>query len=150
MKRLYRSRKNRMLGGVCGGIAEYFAIDPVIVRLIAVALFFVGGSAVVAYIIALIVIPYEPFETTAGAGKDAAPSAAAAQAPVAAPHQSTGDSVPLFLGILLIILGAVFLLHNLPIFDPFYFQVRHYFHHLFWPSLLIVAGIFVIVRGLKK
>jgi phage shock protein PspC (stress-responsive transcriptional regulator) len=60
MKRLYRSRKNRMLGGVCGGIAEYFEIDPVIVRLIAVALFFVGGSAILAYIIALIVIPYEP------------------------------------------------------------------------------------------
>ncbi|HEX7502891.1 MAG TPA: PspC domain-containing protein, partial [Acidobacteriota bacterium] len=84
MKRLYSSRKNRRIDGVCGGIAEYFAIDPVIVRLIAVALFFVGGSAVLAYIIALIVIPYEPFEATAGASKDAAPAATAASAPVAA------------------------------------------------------------------
>ena len=155
MKRLYRSRKNRMIGGVCGGIAEYFAIDPVIVRLIAVALFFVGGSAVVAYIIALIVIPYEPFETASSASKDAAPAAAAASdatassSPVAAP-QSAGDSLPLFLGILLIVLGAVFLLHNLPIFDPFYGWARHYVRHFFWPSLLIVAGIFIIVRGWKK
>jgi len=149
MKRLYRSRKNRMLGGVCGGIAEYFEIDPVIVRLIAVALFFVGGSAVLAYIIALIVIPYEPFETASSASKDAAPAAAAASAAAGAP-QSAGDSVPLFLGILLIVLGAVFLLHNLPIFDPFFGWVRHYFRHFFWPSLLIVMGIFIIVRGWKK
>ena len=149
MKRLYRSRKNRMIGGVCGGIAEYFAIDPVIVRLIAVALFFVGGSAVLAYIIALIVIPYEPFETAAAASKEAAPAAAAASAPAGAP-QSAGDSVPLFLGILLIVMGGVFLLHNLPVFDPFYGWARHYVRHFFWPSLLIVVGIFVIVRGWKK
>ena len=149
MKRLYRSRKNRMIGGVCGGIAEYFAIDPVIVRLIAVALFFVGGSAVLAYIIALIVIPYEPFEAAAGTNRDAAPSAAAYSTQAAAP-QSAGNSVPLFLGILLIVLGAVFLLHNLPIFDPFYYWARHYVRHFFWPSLLIVAGLFIIIRGWKK
>jgi phage shock protein C len=149
MKRLYRSRKNRMLGGVCGGIAEYFNIDPVIVRLIAVALFFVGGSALLAYIIALIVIPYEPYEATVGAAKEAAPAAAAAQVTAASP-QGSSDAVPLFLGILLIIIGAVFLLHNLPIFDPFYFQVRHYVRHFFWPSLLIVFGIFLIARGWKK
>jgi phage shock protein C len=136
-----------MLGGVCGGIAEYFAIDPVIVRLIAVALFFVGGSALLAYVIALIVIPYEPFEMAAGVNKDAAP--APAEAPVQA-SQSVSDAVPLFLGIVLIIIGAVFLLHNLPIFDPFYFQVRYYVRHFFWPSLLIVFGIFLIARGWKK
>lgn len=147
MKRLYRSRKNRMLGGVCGGIAEYFAIDPVIVRLIVVALFFVGGSALLAYVIALIVIPYEPYEMAAGADKDTAP--AAATAPVQA-SQSASDSVPLFLGILLIVIGAVFLLHNMPIFDPFYGWARHFVRHFFWPSLLIVFGIFMVIRGVKK
>jgi phage shock protein C len=149
MKRLYRSRKNRMLGGVCGGIAEYFEIDPVIVRLIAVALFFVGGSAVLAYIIALIVIPYEPLAIASGTNQDAAAAAPAASAPAEA-TQSSGDSLPLFLGILLIVLGAVFLLHNLPIFDPFYGWARHYVRHFFWPSLLIVVGVFIIVRGWKK
>jgi phage shock protein C len=147
MKRLYRSRKNRMLGGVCGGIAEYFDIDPVIVRLLAVALFFVGGSAVLAYIIALIIIPYEPFETAAGSGKEA--PAPASTVPAAA-RQSSGESVPLFLGILLIVLGGVFLLHNLPIFDPFYGWARHYVRHFFWPSILIVFGVFLIARSWKK
>jgi phage shock protein C len=42
-KRLYRSKKNRMIAGVCGGIAEYFAIDPVVVRLIAFILLLPGG-----------------------------------------------------------------------------------------------------------
>lgn len=147
MKRLYRSRKNRMLGGVCGGIAEYFNIDPVIVRLIVVALFFVGGSALLAYVIALIVIPYEPFETAVGANKEAAPAAAAAQVQAS---QSPSDAVPLFLGIVLILIGGVFLLHNLPIFDPFYGWARHFFRHFFWPSLLIIFGIFIIARGWKK
>lgn len=58
-KRLYRSRRNRMLAGVCGGIAEYANIDPTIVRLIAVVLGCMGGG-LLAYIIAAIVIPNEP------------------------------------------------------------------------------------------
>ena len=56
-KRLVKSNENRMVDGVCGGIAEYFGIDPTLVRL-GWALFCVlGGSGVLAYIIAAIVIP---------------------------------------------------------------------------------------------
>lgn len=58
-KRLYRSRNTRMLAGVCGGIAEYFGIDPTIVRLIVVVLGFTG-SGILAYIIAALIIPEEP------------------------------------------------------------------------------------------
>jgi phage shock protein C len=115
-----------------------------------VALFFVGGSAVLAYIIALIVIPYEPVELAAGDSKGPSPAAAAPTQPQAAPRQTSGDSVPLFLGILLIFIGALFLMHNLPIFSPFYFWARHYVRHFFWPSILIVFGIFLIARGWKK
>jgi phage shock protein C len=147
MKKLYRSRKNRMLGGVCGGIAEYFNIDPVIIRLITVALFFAGGSALLAYIIALIIIPSEPFETAVKENKETAPASAAAQAQ--APQRSN-DSVPLILGVLLIFMGAIFLMHNLPIFSPFYGWTHHFIRHFFWPSLLIVFGIFIIVRGWKN
>lgn len=57
-KRLYRSRKNRLLGGVCGGIAEYFKVDPVLVRLIAIIIGLVSGPlAVVAYIVAWLIMP---------------------------------------------------------------------------------------------
>ncbi|MCL2360945.1 MAG: PspC domain-containing protein [Defluviitaleaceae bacterium] len=59
-KRLYRSRTNKVISGVCGGIAEYFNIDPSLVRLGMVLFTFAGGSGIVAYIIGAIVIPQAP------------------------------------------------------------------------------------------
>jgi Putative stress-responsive transcriptional regulator len=60
-KRLYRSNKNRMLAGICGGLAEYFNIDPTIVRLIAVIGFFATASVFFwAYLLLWIVVPEQP------------------------------------------------------------------------------------------
>ncbi|HEX3048411.1 MAG TPA: PspC domain-containing protein [Bacillota bacterium] len=56
-KRLYRSVHNRKIGGVAGGLAEYFDIDPTLVRLLWVIAFFVFGTGFLAYLIAWIVIP---------------------------------------------------------------------------------------------
>jgi phage shock protein C len=58
-KRLYRSNRNKMICGVCGGIAEYINIDPTIVRLLWVVFSFAGGAGLLAYIIAAIIIPVE-------------------------------------------------------------------------------------------
>ncbi len=60
MKRLYKSNTDKKLCGVCGGIAEYFEIDPTLVRLGLVFLCAIGFSGVIAYIIAAIVIPEKP------------------------------------------------------------------------------------------
>lgn len=59
-KKLYRIRDGKMLCGVCGGIAEYFDIDPTIIRLAAVLLSCAGFSGVVAYIVAAIIVPEKP------------------------------------------------------------------------------------------
>ena len=56
-KKLYKSPANRMLCGVCGGIAEYFNIDPTLVRLVWVIITLMGGAGILAYIIAAIIIP---------------------------------------------------------------------------------------------
>lgn len=56
-KRLYRSDTDKMVAGVCGGIAAYFDIDPTLVRLIWVLFCLAGGSGLLAYIIAAIIIP---------------------------------------------------------------------------------------------
>lgn len=56
-KKLYRSSTNSMLAGVCGGIGEYFNIDPTLVRLAWVLFSVLGGAGVLAYIIAAIIIP---------------------------------------------------------------------------------------------
>lgn len=61
-KRLYRSKKDRVVAGVCAGIADYFDIDPVIVRLLFVLFALWGGSGLLLYIIAIFVIPTEPEE----------------------------------------------------------------------------------------
>ena len=58
-KRLYRSESSRMLCGVCAGIAEYFNLDPTLIRLDWALFCILGGSGVLAYILAAIIIPPE-------------------------------------------------------------------------------------------
>ena len=58
-KRLYRSESSRMLCGVCAGIAEYFNLDPTLIRLAWALFCILGGSGVLAYILAAIIIPPE-------------------------------------------------------------------------------------------
>ena len=59
-KRLYKSSKDKKIDGVCAGIAEYFNIDPTLIRLAAILLTCVAGGGILAYIICAIVIPREP------------------------------------------------------------------------------------------
>ena len=59
-KKLYRNTENKMLAGVCSGIADYFDIDPTLVRLGWVLFSLLGGSGLLAYIIAAIIIPDAP------------------------------------------------------------------------------------------
>ena len=58
--RLYKSNREKMLDGVCGGIAEYFDLDPTVIRLAWVVFCAMGGCGILAYIIAAIVIPRNP------------------------------------------------------------------------------------------
>ena len=58
-KKLYKSRKNKMIGGVCGGLAEYFNMDPTIVRIVAALLCLLKGAGLIVYIIACLVMPYD-------------------------------------------------------------------------------------------
>ena len=64
MKRLYRSGKDRILGGVCGGIGEHLDLDPSLVRLLWVAITLISlGTGIIVYIAALIIIPESPEES---------------------------------------------------------------------------------------
>lgn len=59
IRRLYRSRTDKVISGVCGGIGEYFEIDPVLIRLFWI-MFAVFGVGIIAYIAAMIIVPQEP------------------------------------------------------------------------------------------
>lgn len=61
-KKLYKSRKNKIIAGVCGGIAEYIHLDPTIVRLIALLLIMAYGSGLIIYIVCAIIMPINPDE----------------------------------------------------------------------------------------
>ena len=59
-RKLYRSNTNRMLAGVCGGLAEYFNLDPTLVRVLFVLLAVLGGSGLVLYVAMWIIVPKQP------------------------------------------------------------------------------------------
>ena len=61
-KRLFRSRDNRVIAGICGGMGGYFNIDPVVLRIIWLLLVLGFGTGVLAYLICWLVIPSEPLE----------------------------------------------------------------------------------------
>jgi phage shock protein C len=59
-RRLYRSRSNRQVAGVCGGLAQYFNLDATLIRILFVVLAVLGGSGIVLYLAMWIIVPKEP------------------------------------------------------------------------------------------
>ena len=100
-RRLYKSRTNRQIAGVCGGIGEYFNIDPVIIRLLAVVFTLAGGAGLIAYIIGAIIIP-EPDSTVATEARDPEDESPEKEVPLRS--KGSGNRV---LGLILIALGAL-------------------------------------------
>ncbi|MBC7217052.1 MAG: PspC domain-containing protein [Candidatus Caldatribacterium sp.] len=137
-KRLYRSRKERILGGVCGGIAEYFGLDPALVRIVAVLLILVGGGAILAYIIAWILIPEGPKEEIP---EERPESQEASSSGERKPWQEAGRQH--ILAWFLVIIGALWLSqYVVPLWGPWTPWVRN----AFLPILLIAGGVLLLVR----
>lgn len=62
MKRLYRSRSEEMIAGVCGGLADYLNVDPTVIRLVFLLLLFAGGGGLFIYLILWVIMPLEPID----------------------------------------------------------------------------------------
>ena len=123
-KRLYLSSSDKVIAGVCGGIGEYFEIDPVLVRIITVILFFATGFGVLAYIIGWIVIP-----------KRIEGDQPAREYSYSAWHKY----LP---GLILIGIGAVLLVREF----LYWFDFSE-----IWPLMLILAGLgLILIRGTRK
>ena len=105
MKRLYRSRDERTIWGVCGGMAKYFDIDPTIVRLIAVLTLFFGLAGALAYIVLAIVMPLEPQELA----KTQAVSKASGEAGVEQYTTEAGRRTSTVIWIILIVVAIIIL-----------------------------------------
>lgn len=137
-RRLYRSRSEKILGGVCGGLGEYFDVDPVIVRLTTVVLLFVTGGVVVPlYIASWIIIPRIPLAFTSDSATAPTAPEVINETPV---ERETPDERTLFVrilpGALLVLFGAFALLR----------------HEFWWdwvdlmPVALILIGMYFVMR----
>jgi len=148
--RLYRSRRDRIIGGVCGGLGAYFAIDPVIVRLVFVILAIWGGIGVLLYLVLWILMP--PEERMGAISQDVIDANVAELRQEA--HEFARQTRQMFTGetsgespvprdrtilaaAILIIFGVVLLLSNI-------FGVS--LHHL-WPLVLIALGIYLLYQA---
>jgi len=123
-KRLYRSRKDSTIGGVCGGLGEYFGIDPTFIRIVAVLLIFADGVGIWGYLIAWIVMPRRPLEEAAATDE---PQEKIEYAP-------WNKYIP---GGILILLGVFFLVRE----HWWWWNIER-----FWPLMLVVIGIFLLLK----
>jgi phage shock protein C len=125
-KRLFKSRTNKIIAGVCGGLAEYFDVDPVIMRVLFVLLAFFGGSGLILYIACAIIMPKRVIDL---AGMEA-------------PAESQSTNARKLFGIALIIGGAIVLFSNLGLFS--FLHMWDISWSLVFPILLILLGMAII------
>ena len=143
-ERLYRSRRVRVLGGVAGGLAKYFNLDPILVRVLFVIITILHGFGVLLYIILWIVVPEEPFEVAypsdqGSADTDAQPNTSYdTTTPPPAKSNGTGRIVA---GVILIGIGLIFFADRIiPSFD---------LSDVF-PIALIIVGALLLWNSMKK
>lgn len=159
--RLYRIVNGKVIGGVAGGLAEFFGIDPTIIRIIFILLTIMGGGGLLIYIILWIVVPerynvYNPYNvntgrpssptgTDSGRGETYAGYSAGVP-PVIKPDEFINTPVEkgrkldgsLIAGLVLILIGGFFL------FERFMPSLNF---GDFWPLLLVLIGAIMIIRG---
>ncbi len=122
--RLYRSRSDRIVAGVCGGLGHYFNIDPILVRIGFVALTIAGGAGVVIYILAAIILP------------EAKP-----EEDVARIDATSGSQGRLLFGGLLILIGGFLLVREV---------VPWFSDQIIWATILIAIGLAVVFKGTQR
>lgn len=142
IKRLYRSETDRVIGGVSAGLAEYFQLDPALVRLVFLLLFVFGGSGLLLYLALWIVVPTESNikssdyvrQNTEEIRSQAENFANSLRGPKSADSQNPS------IGLIFIILGGVFLLFNFGLLS--WIDLGK-----FWPVFLIILGFILLARN---
>jgi len=150
--KLYRSNRNKMLGGVCGGLGVYFHIDPTLIRLFFVVLTVAGGFGIPLYLILWIVMPPEGHVTPLGQGDQFNKEELRDRAgmmrddfvgAVSAPNQN----VVRLVGIGLVIGGAFLVLRQFNICWLSWMDKIN--GSVIWAALILLAGVALLVRGTR-
>jgi phage shock protein C len=136
VKKLYRSKIDRIFAGVCGGIAEYFNIDVTIIRVITLILFFFKGIGIFFYLICLIAMKENPEQSAA--------------------DRKETQNTAIYWGIGLVLLGLSMIPHwrwnhwsfnpfGWHLFDPWFFD-----WDVFWPVIIILFGVLYLIHILRR
>jgi phage shock protein C len=139
-ERLYRSRSDRMLFGVAGGLAHYLKIDPSIVRIVWVLLFFAAGTGILLYIVAAVLIPEEPAGYIPGAVSDQVATAGEPGTDRSPYERRDIGSPAILIGLILVLVGGLLLLQRL---------LPELEGRIVWPAILVVIGLALLVGSLR-
>ncbi|MDP3794849.1 MAG: PspC domain-containing protein [bacterium] len=135
-RKLYRSDRNRVLAGVCGGLGEYFAVDPVLIRVVFALSAFMGGAGVLLYIVLALFIPLGPENGARPQGNQGETPDSASGPDAAGGHRRSGR---MFLALVLIGIGAIAFAHQ-------FYPIAWFRWHAIWPLALIVLGLYIAIR----
>jgi phage shock protein C len=140
-RRLYRCRHNRMLAGVAGGVAEYFDLDPSLVRIFFIVSIFFGGIGLLLYIGMAIIVPLEPASAEVPGTANATGEAAAL--PEAHRHAARGDGPwTMLVGGAFVLFGSLALVDRfLPALDVEHFIV---------PAVMIGLGALLLMKAVRR
>jgi len=142
-KRIYRSESEKVIGGVCGGLGEYFGVDPTWIRILFVLSIFASGVGLIAYIIGWIVIPSKKetvsvVQSAEGSTEPATQTNSVTNSNPESNNKPHKNGVGFLPGIILVILGMIFLFDR-----AFYWFDFDYI----WPMVLIGIGVILIYRS---
>lgn len=146
-KKLYRSKKDQIIGGVCGGIAEYFGIDATLVRLAFVLFALIEGAGIIAYIIAWIIVPERPEGQSTKSeeevydveldSEDEEGEYKAEEKNSSQGEKKSKEQRKRILGLILVALGIFFIVDS---------WIPSFYWRRFWPVILIGLGVLLIYR----
>lgn len=137
-KKLYRSKDDKMIAGVCGGLGDYFGVDGTLIRIVWVLATLIGGAGIIAYIICALVFP-EGSSSKAGIGdEEYIVGAKDYENNHYIDDNKGGEKNKILIGAILIILGVVFLFRR---------YVYWFDFNKLLPIVLIIIGGYVIYKG---
>lgn len=147
-KRLMRSRSERILGGVCAGLARYFGTDPLLIRLVFVVITLAQGAGILLYILLWILMPEEGVEAPPGGGQVIRTGIEGVKKDVARVAEQVRTNAPnahrqgAWLGVLLVGIGTYLLAVNSGAFWWWDWRIGG-------PVVLMLAGLLLLLRGLR-
>ncbi len=129
MKRLYRVSEGKIIAGVCTGFAEYFNVDVTLIRLLFIAFAFLEGLGILVYLISWIIMPVKKVGEEKTEEK---------KEQIETPENENKVKTNMIVGMIFVFLGILILIN-------YYFEIFKFVK--FWPILLILIGIFFIIKG---